>query len=252
VANLYQWFAFEGVVMKYLRLRDELAERVAAMVPGEPLPPERELAREVGVSRTTLRRALDDLVTAGRLRRRQGAGIFAIGPKIAQPLSATSFTEDMAARGLRPGARVVSFEVIPAGARLGRRLRVSPAAEVVRALRLRLADDEPMALELLHVPAELVPGLDAEELAGSSFYRLLAERYGHPVAGGRQSIEPTVTDREESDLLGVPLHSPALLIERTSRDPHDQVIEFVRSIYRGDRYRIETTIEPVVTPVAAP
>jgi GntR family transcriptional regulator len=231
--------------MKYLRLRDELAERVAAMVPGEPLPPERELAREVGVSRTTLRRALDDLVTAGRLRRRRGAGIFAVGPKIAQPLSATSFTEDMLARGLCP-------EVIPAGARLGRRLRVSPAAQVVRALRLRLADDEPMALELLHVPAELVPGLDADELAGSSFYRLLAERYGHPVAGGRQSIEPTVTDREESDLLGVPLHSPALLIERTSRDPHGQVIEFVRSIYRGDRYRIETAIEPVVTRVVAP
>ena len=160
--------------MKYLRLRDELLERVAVMAPGEPLPPERELASEIGVSRTTLRRALAELVSAGHLRSRHGAGMFAVGPKIAQGLTATSFTEDMLARGLRPGARMVSFTVIPAGARLGRRLEVSPSAEVLRVLRVRLADDEPMAVELLHVTAALVPGLDADLLSGASFYQRLA------------------------------------------------------------------------------
>ncbi|HEY4007398.1 MAG TPA: GntR family transcriptional regulator [Pseudonocardia sp.] len=230
--------------MKYLRLRDELLERVAVMEPGEPLPPERELAAEIGVSRTTLRRALAELVSAGALRSRPGAGMFAVGPKIAQGLTATSFTEDMLARGLRPGARLVSFTVIPAGARLGRRLELSPSEEVLRVLRVRLADDEPMAVELLHVPAQLVPGLDADLLSGASFYQLLAQRYGLSVAGGRQSIEPTVTDREESNLLGVALHSPALLFERTSRDAGGRVLEFVRSVYRGDRYRIETAITP--------
>lgn len=229
--------------MKYLHLRDELLERVTAMAPGEPLPAERDLAREVGVSRTTLRRALDDLVAAGHLRRRQGAGVFAVGPKIAQPLTATSFSEDMRARGLVPGSRIVSFEVRPAGAQVGRRLEVSPLDEVVRAVRVRLADDEPMALETLHVPAGLVPGLDAQALAGNSFYDLLAAA-GHAIEGGRQSIEPTVTDAEESRLLGVPQHSPALLFERTSRDADGRVLEFVRSLYRGDRYRIETTLAP--------
>lgn len=236
--------------MKYLRLRDELLERLRAMAPGEPLPPERALARQLRVSRTTLRRALDDLVSTGAVRRRHGAGIFAVGPKVVQPLTATSFTEDMRARGMRPDTRVIEFGVVLAGARLGRRLEVSPSAEVVRALRLRLADDEPMALEMLHVPAELVPGLDAETLGEASFYQLLAERFGHPVVNGRQSIEPTVTDHDESELLTVPLHSPALLFERTSRDADGQVLEFVRAIYRGDRYRIETEISllPVVAP----
>ncbi|MFP5070010.1 GntR family transcriptional regulator [Pseudonocardia nantongensis] len=230
--------------MKYRRLHDELRERVEGMAAGEPLPPERELAREVGVSRTTLRRAIDELVSAGRLRRRQGAGVFAVGPRIGQELTATSFSADMRARGLVPATRIVEFEVRPAGARLGRRLEVSPDAQVVRALRLRLADGEPMALETLHVPAGLVPGMDAAALAESSFYELLAG-YGHEVAGGRQSIEPTVTDPSESALLGVPVHSPALLFERATRDADGRVLEFVRAVYRGDRYRIETEIAPV-------
>lgn len=236
--------------MKYRRLHDELRERVDAMAAGEPLPPERELAREVGVSRTTLRRAIDELVSAGRLRRRQGAGVFAVGPRIGQELTATSFSADMRRRGLVPATRIAEFEIHPAGARLGRRLEVSPDAPVVRALRLRLADGEPMALETLHVPADLVPGLDAPTLADSSFYELLAG-FGHAVAHGRQSIEPTVTDPSESALLGVPVHSPALLFERTTRDADGRVLEFVRAVYRGDRYRIETEIVPVSTPSAA-
>lgn len=237
--------------MKYRRLHDELRERVDAMAAGEPLPPERELAREVGVSRTTLRRAVDELVAAGRLRRRQGAGVFAVGPRIAHALTATSFSADMRARGLEPATRIVEFESGPAGPRLGRRLEVSPDATVVRALRLRLADAEPMALETLHVPADLVPGLDEETLAASSYYELLA-RHGHAVAGGWQSIEPTVTDGPESTLLGVPVHSPALLFERVTRDGGGRVLEFVRAVYRGDRYRIETEIAPVAAPVVAP
>lgn len=236
--------------MKYRRLHDELRERVDAMAAGEPLPPERELAREVGVSRTTLRRAVDELVAAGRLRRRQGAGVFAVGPRIGQALTATSFSADMRARGMEPATRIVEFETGVAGPRLGRRLELSPDAPVVRALRLRLADGEPMALETLHVPGDLVPGLDEATLAGASYYELLAG-YGHAVAGGRQSIEPTVTDAAESALLGVPVHSPALLFERTTRDDGGRVLEFVRAVYRGDRYRIETEIAPVSLPVQA-
>lgn len=235
--------------MKYRRLGDELRERVDAMAAGEPLPSERDLAREVGVSRTTLRRAIDELVAAGRLRRRRGTGAFVVGPRINQALTATSFSADMRARGLVPATRIVEFEAGPGGARLGRRLELSPDATVVRALRLRLADDEPMALETLHVPADLVPGLDAATLAATSYYELLAE-HGHAVVSGRQSIEPTVTDPAESELLAVPLHSPALLLERTTRDAAGRVLEFVRAVYRGDRYKIETEIVPITVPTA--
>ena len=108
--------------------------------------------------------------------------------------------------------------------------------------RLRLADGETMAIETLHVRESLVPGLTPHDLEEHSFYELLADRYGVVTVGGIQTIEPTVTNEEESSALGVPLHSPAFLFERTTRAESDEIVEFVRSIYRGDRYRLVTEL----------
>ena len=110
------------------------------------------------------------------------------------------------------------------------------------AKRLRLADHETMAIETLHVRESLVPDLTAADLQEHSFYELLGERYGIVTVGGMQTIEPTVTNEEESSALGVPLHSPAFLFERTTRSDSDEIVEFVRSIYRGDRYRLVTEL----------
>jgi GntR family transcriptional regulator len=111
-----------------------------------------------------------------------------------------------------------------------------------------------MALETLHVPADLVPGLSREALENASFYELLEKEYGVVIESGMQSIEPTVTNDEESELLGVPLHSPAFLFERTSRTAAGETVEFVRSLYRGDRYRLVAELSqrrdrPVATPL---
>ena len=153
----------------------------------------------------------------------------------------TSFSEDMRRRGMVPGSRTVSMSTILAGARLGRFLNVSPSEQVVVIRRLRLADGEPMAIETLHIPEALVPGLTPKALSGS-FYELMSERYGIVIASGTQAIEPTVTNEEESAALGVPLHSPAFLFERTSRDQSGRTVEYVQSVYRGDRYRIVTEL----------
>jgi GntR family transcriptional regulator len=110
------------------------------------------------------------------------------------------------------------------------------------AKRLRLADGETMAIETVHVRSSLVPELTARDLEKQSFYELLRERYGIVIVGGVQSIEPTVTNQEESDALGVPLHSPAFLFERVTRSQTDEIVEFVSSLYRGDRYRIVTEL----------
>jgi len=209
-----------------------------SLVPGEPLPPERELAARIGTSRVTLRRVVDDLAAAGRLVRRRGAGTFAAAPKLAQPLRVTSFSADMTARGMSPGARLLSARTEPAGPVVGRRLAVDPAAQTLRVRRLRLADGEPMAIEDLHVPADVVPGLRGEDLADASFYAVLSHRFGVEVATGEQVLEATATSAEESALLSVPLHSPAFLIERTTRSSDGRALELVRSVYRGDRYRI--------------
>ncbi len=233
--------------MKYMRLRDELLDLVDGIEPGEPLPSERVLVARLGASRMTVRRAVDELVALGRVVRRHGVGTFVVA-KAEHPLTATSFSADMRARGLVPGSVDLGSVVVPAGVSIGRRLRVSPAEDVLRARRLRLADEVPMAIEVLHVPAALVPGLTGADLVGRSFYAELADRFGIRVAAGEQELEATVTDAEESDLLGVPAHSPAFLFQRTSWDDAGRVVEFVRSVYRGDRYRITA---PISAPVSA-
>ena len=150
----------------------------------------------------------------------------------------SSFTDEILARGMTPGSKTLEPRVVPAGARLGRILHVSPSERVVVAKRLRLADRDPLAIEMLHVRESLIPDLSAKDLENGSFYALLRDRYGIAIVGGQQTIEPTVTNEDESASLGVPLHSPAFLFERTSRTDEDETVEFVRSLYRGDRYRL--------------
>ncbi|MFZ1881007.1 MAG: UTRA domain-containing protein, partial [Gaiellaceae bacterium] len=104
------------------------------------------------------------------------------------------------------------------------------------------ADGEPMAIELLHVRQALVPGMTASDLEQNSFYDLLASRYDLSIIGGSQTIEPTVTNEEESSALGVPLHSPALLFERVTQSASGDIVEFTSSTYRGDRYRLVTEL----------
>jgi GntR family transcriptional regulator len=224
-------------VTKQSETRNRVLDLIERLDIGQAIPSERQLSTDFGVSRLTVRAALDELVREGFLVRRRGSGTFVSEPKIAQELTMTSFSEDMRQRGMRPGSKTLSLETTLAGAYLGRCLHVSPSERIVVAKRLRLADDETMAIETLHVPERIVPGITRKDF-DSSFYDLLTNRYGVEIDGGMQAIEPTVTDEEESELLGVPLHSPAFQFERTTRAADGRIVEFVRSIYRGDRYRL--------------
>jgi GntR family transcriptional regulator len=216
------------------------------MAPGTALPPERLLADRLGVARMTLRRALESLERDGLVVRRHGRGTFVSERRHAQPLTMTSFSDHMRAVGLVPTSRTLSFASQAAGARMGRKLNVSPSERVLHIVRLRLANDEPVAIESLHVPEALVPGLTGEDLESGSFYALLRGRFGVVATDAVQTIEATVTTAEESEQLGVPLHSPAFLFEVTARSASGAVVEFVRSIFRGDRYKITAEIGDLV------
>jgi GntR family transcriptional regulator len=228
---------------KQRETRERVLELIESLAVGDAIPSERQLGVDLSVSRLTVRAALDQLVREGYLVRRRGAGTFVAEPKVQKgTIDITSFSDDMRARGLTPGSRTLELREIPAGARLGRILHVSPSEQVVSVKRLRLADGEPMAIELLHVRASLVPGLTAEDLERHSFYELLVARYEISIVGGTQTVEPTVTSEDESKTLGVPLHSPALLFERVTRSAGGEVVEYTSSTYRGDRYRLVTEI----------
>jgi GntR family transcriptional regulator len=237
---------------KQSQTRDRVVDLIDGMGVGSAIPSERQLSVDLGVSRLTVRAALDELVREGFLDRRRGSGTYVREPKIAQELTMTSFSEEMRRRGMRPGSKTLSLTTTLAGAYLGRCLHVSPSEKIVVAKRLRLADAETMAIETLHVPDSLVSGLAPKDLDQGSFYELLSERYGITIVGGIQTIEPTVTNEEESSALGVPLHSPAFLFERTTRAESGEIVEFVRSIYRGDRYRLVTELNRRDRPSSGP
>src|SRR5436853_4958420 len=147
-------------VTKQSHTRRQVFDLIQQLGVGTAIPSERQLCVDLGVSRLTVRAALDDLAREGYLIRRRGSGTYVQQPKIAQELTMTSFSEDMRRRGMVPGSRTLSMTSTLAGARLGRLLHVSPSEPIVVAKRLRLADGESMAIETLHVRESLVPGLE--------------------------------------------------------------------------------------------
>ncbi|MFF8280070.1 GntR family transcriptional regulator [Streptomyces lateritius] len=223
--------------LKRERVREHLLTMIDSRRPGDAIPSERTLCATLGVSRPTLRAAVDELVATGLLVREHGRGMFVAPDKITQELVAENHVADAPRSRGSWTSTVLDLRTVHAGARIGRRLAISPASELVHVTRLRHVDGAPIALEHLHVPADLVPGLTAADLEGG-FYAHLRRRRGIRPAHAVQSIEPTVLNEEEAALLEVPVLSPALLFDRTTSDTGGRPVEYVRSLYRGDRYRI--------------
>jgi GntR family transcriptional regulator len=221
-------------------LLDVMEQRLS---PRDKLPTERELAEELGVSRSTVRRALDQMAAEGRVYRVQGAGTFVAEWPIRKREALTSFSEDMRARGLTPSARLLNAEETIAGAERSWPLRVSPAEPLLHVERLRLADDVPMCLESVYVVKRFAPDLLERGGLAGSLYDVLAEGYRIDVQRAEQSIAATVLEPDDAELLEVPALWPALLVERVAIDQQGRRVELARSLYRGDRYRFDLTLE---------
>jgi GntR family transcriptional regulator len=205
------------------------------------LPTERDLAHDLAVSRLTVRRVLDRLENEGRVYRVQGAGTFVSELRIAKSLELSSFSEDMRGRGLTPGSELIGVVEIPAGARLGFELGISPSEPVVHVARVRTADGVPMCIEHSYLPASLVPGLVKSPLTGS-LYETLSTVFRLRLERAEQTIRSTVLEPSDAGLLGVPAFSPALAVERTCYDARGRAVERAESLYRGDRYAYTLTL----------
>src|SRR5579864_8693335 len=180
-------------VTKQSHTKQQVLDLIERLGVGAAIPSERQLSADLGVSRLTVRAALDDLAREGYLVRRRGSGTYVQQPKITQQLTMTSFSEDMRRRGMVPSSTTLSLKRQLAGPQLGRFLNVSPGDEVVVVKRLRLADGVSMAIETLHIPAHVVPDVQPQDLEGS-FYELLRTRYGVEIATAIQ------TDRKSTRL----------------------------------------------------
>ncbi|HUH06238.1 MAG TPA: GntR family transcriptional regulator [Egibacteraceae bacterium] len=228
--------------LKHERVREYLEDLLDTLAPDAPLPSERELAQHLGVARMTVRQAMDRMVRTGQIYRVQGSGSFRARDRLDQPMVLTSFSEDMRARGFLPGAKTINALVEPAFAGVAKRLGIPEGSPVCRLERLRTADGEPMAVERSFVNSELAPGLEDMELEDRSLYALLRERYGLDLHVAEQSVQATLCQGVDAQLLGVADGAPALQFERTSTEAQGRAVEHVRSIYRGDRYRLRMTL----------
>jgi GntR family transcriptional regulator len=228
----------------YYQLKEKLSAAIlqGELPPGALLPSERELSDHYEISRMTVRQALGEMVKEGLLVREQGKGTFVAEPKIAQGLlKLTSFSEDMRSRGFKPDSQVRAVYVQDATAHVANALRLGRQEEnqqVIIYERVRLADQKPMAYEISHLPSKRFPEFERESLRSASLYTLLEEKYGLTIRYARQTIEVGLSRPAESDILGIPAGSAVLLIERTTYDADDEPIEFVKSVYRGDRYKL--------------
>ncbi|MBB5897213.1 GntR family transcriptional regulator [Kutzneria kofuensis] len=225
--------------------RDVVRRHILGLIentrPGTGLASERDLAQQLGVSRPTVRAALDELTRDGFLVRQRGRGTFTSPHKVTQELAGSAGMTVPPAEGDWT-SWVVTFDVSPALPPTAARLELDAGDPALRVTRVRLVDDEPIAIERLELPAAIVPGLQPSDMESGNFYRLLRERFGVRVSEAVQSIEPSFTNPEQAELLDVPVYSPLLQIERTTRDTTGRVVEVTRSVYRGDRYRITSTL----------
>jgi GntR family transcriptional regulator len=220
----------------YLQLQRVIRDWVTggSLQADEALPSERDLARQLGISRVTVRKAIGGLVEKGVLVQRWGSGTF-IAPAmhVEQALSRlSSFTNDMLARGLQPGARLLERASGPASPTESMALGLSPGEAVSRITRLRLAGGVPMAIENAVVPARYLPD---PAIVEASLYAVLTAR-GHAPRRALQRLHAVLLTHEQARLLDVPPASAALYIERRSFMETGEAVEFTASYYRGDAY----------------
>ncbi len=221
----------------YLKLRQSLEEAINSgkLNHGDALPPERDLADYANISRVTVRKAVDDLVKDGLLVRRHGSGTFVVKPvaKVQQSLSRlTSFTEDMARRGLKATARWLERGLYPASPDEMMMLGLPADALVARLGRLRIADDLPLAIERASISAEFVP--DPRQVTTSLYAEL--DKIGARPVRAVQRISACNLKDPDAAMLGIPVGSAGLSIERISYLASGRFAAFTRSVYRGDAY----------------
>jgi GntR family transcriptional regulator len=231
----------------YVKLRRTLEEalRAGTLRQGDALPAERDIAEYAAVSRVTVRKAIDDLVADGLLVRRHGSGTFVTRPvsKVEQRLSQlTSFTEDMARRGIKARSEWLHKGIHTPSPDEMMILGLAADTRVSRLSRLRMADDQPLAIEHASVSGEFLPDPSA---VTTSLYEELERRHVRPIRAV-QRISATNMKEADAGLLGVPVGAAGLSIERISYLATGRAVEFTRSLYRGDAYDFvaELTIAP--------
>lgn len=209
------------------------------------IPSERQLAEQFDVSRLTVTKALNELALEGVLQARVGRGTFVRARKIDQQLNTlTGFTQDMAQRGQTAKSRVLQATIAEASHEVATALHLAEGAAVVFLERLRLADDEPIAIERASLPADRFPDiLTRHNFQQESLYAVLQQEYACRMTSAYQRLNARLPNLDEQKHLKIAENVPILDITRTTYDGAEMALEYVRAIYRGDRYTFTAVLQ---------
>jgi GntR family transcriptional regulator len=225
----------------YAQLKESLIAAIerGELAPGDQIPSQRVLCERNSMSHMTVRRTINELISEGVIYAIPGKGLYVTERKQdAESGPLIGFSEDMARRGMLASSRVLTAELIGASNVLASALGVEVGAPLVYLRRLRLADGEPMAIQGSYLLHAYCPGLLEHDLAKRSLFDLLRGEYRLNLASGTTAVEAALADEEQARLLGLPLPASLLIVEQFTYLDSGQAIEFVRTAYRADRYRL--------------
>jgi GntR family transcriptional regulator len=231
----------------WVQIEEQLGDRIesGALAPGERLPPERDLAEALRVSRMTVRQALASLAARGMVERGVGRGTFVreVSRVVHDLTRVAGFTEEVERQGMQASARILEVKECIAPDQVADALGIAPGDAVVRLERVRLGSARPMTLEDSWLPAERFPGLLDRDLTGS-VYALMRAEYGLGPVTATERLEPVAARSYEADALGVPEGSPLMLVERVAFAADGTPVEFARDRHRGDAARFVIRVVP--------
>jgi len=240
------------VVPKYHQLASILRRKIEE---GEwkthaPIPSERQLEPLYNVSRATIRQAIELLIRQGYLYREHGRGTFVSPQKLQKGLQElTSFSEDMRTRGMQPGQIILEVAEVDPPDKVRQQLELPPEIQkVIKIERVRLGDDLPMGIQTSYLLPPEGQTLTREEVEkNGSIYSLMAEKFNLIPTEADETLEVVQATAREAELLGISEGSPLLLSERTTYSQNRRPVEFVKILYRGDRYKYYARLTRTVT-----
>ncbi|MFC7404566.1 GntR family transcriptional regulator [Georgenia alba] len=231
-----------GPVPLYFQIsnRLEAAIRDGRIPAGSRLETEIGIGQRLGLSRPTVRRAIQELVGKGLLVRRRGVGTQVVHGQVTRQVELTSLYEDLQSSQHEPGTTVLAHEVVPAPEKVAESLGVDPGTDVLFVRRRRSSDGVPVAIMENYLPSAYAD-ITTDQLESRGLYQILRAR-GVTIRVAKQRIGARREERDEADLLEVDKGSPVLTMERVAYDATGRAVEFGQHCYRPDTYTFETTL----------
>lgn len=222
----------------YIKIHDEIKEKIENNYwqIGDRLPSERELALFFGVSRMTLRQAIQALSDEGILERKIGSGTYVARQKVQEQMKGTtSFTEIMLNQGRKPSSKVLAYAIVKASTSEREKLQLPEQAMILRMERIRYADMEPICYEVASIPADLIKQFSKEEVT-ASLYATLAEKGGYKIGAANQTITAVLASEQIAEYLAVKRGDAILRMKQLTFFEDGTPFEYVRSQYVGSRF----------------